>query len=650
LKIRYLYIILLLCILSGEGYGQSPSPDVHLFSVPISADGLEESLEVNLEKRTSVSFEEGVVVITESVNNLYIIIRVKFNSSATEAVDRLIDLKIESSAFLSMPKKLYKESWQLSPSKATTLRWGVDFEKGTQTGMIKMVFTLPDKTIQERRIGVRLQAAPGKADGSSCTGIPSERLKCLQGLKSTHPKVLEGIETLKTERKQEEAELEKWELGVLGDNVYNITCNLCRKGDFSFVGANKERPVSISTGWKIRVNKNRTLTLASDNWPEFDLKVEEDRSNETEVDTGGEVQVTNGSTINVAEEEEVLDTPLITKQIEEEYLAFSNRFWEDSIANSLKLDALLNLDEETRSRLNKYRKSQEGRADRKLVAWCFLNPYLALGSVLAVLLVGCFFLFRKRGEKVELPVETKKEAAAAVSQIEPPATTPLKREEESDDKIMFEEVVTEVDVANLVSLAEVTKDSNYASIDLTTAWLDTSLTKIHFKASSILAIGEMLAMENAYNPELDNVEELSEIGGFLLGHVFPQNDTYELAIATFIPITPEQNDRYTVKFGDEAWVELDDAMKEFPSQRLVGWFHTHPGHGLFLSNADIKVHSNTFLKPYHFAMEIDPVTPECDIAFFTWKKDGTLNNVQDRRMSQWWSFRNLLHRAQKAIR
>ncbi len=46
--------------------------------------------------------------------------------------------------------------------------------------------------------------------------------------------------------------------------------------------------------------------------------------------------------------------------------------------------------------------------------------------------------------------------------------------------------------------------------------------------------------------------------------------------------------------------------REEPALRLVGWWHTHPGFGVFLSDADRRTHRELFFKSHHLALVIDP--------------------------------------------
>jgi proteasome lid subunit RPN8/RPN11 len=60
---------------------------------------------------------------------------------------------------------------------------------------------------------------------------------------------------------------------------------------------------------------------------------------------------------------------------------------------------------------------------------------------------------------------------------------------------------------------------------------------------------------------------------------------------------------------------------------LVGYYHSHPGHGIFLSPTDLDNFSDHYAKPYNVAVVLDPTkemmlgTP--GIGFFGWGKDGT---------------------------
>jgi len=43
---------------------------------------------------------------------------------------------------------------------------------------------------------------------------------------------------------------------------------------------------------------------------------------------------------------------------------------------------------------------------------------------------------------------------------------------------------------------------------------------------------------------------------------------------------------------------------------IVGWYHSHPGHGCFMSQTDISTQKRMFNKPFHSAVVVDPINKE----------------------------------------
>jgi 26S proteasome regulatory subunit N11 len=43
---------------------------------------------------------------------------------------------------------------------------------------------------------------------------------------------------------------------------------------------------------------------------------------------------------------------------------------------------------------------------------------------------------------------------------------------------------------------------------------------------------------------------------------------------------------------------------------IVGWYHSHPGHGCFMSQTDISTQKRMFNKPFHSAIVVDPINKE----------------------------------------
>jgi proteasome lid subunit RPN8/RPN11 len=85
--------------------------------------------------------------------------------------------------------------------------------------------------------------------------------------------------------------------------------------------------------------------------------------------------------------------------------------------------------------------------------------------------------------------------------------------------------------------------------------------------------------------------------------------------------------RYTVMQGasvtytPESWRYLNDTLMErYPDDTavMVGWYHTHPGFGIFLSGMDLFIHQNFFTQIWHVAMVLDPRARTS--GFFCWDR------------------------------
>jgi proteasome lid subunit RPN8/RPN11 len=66
-----------------------------------------------------------------------------------------------------------------------------------------------------------------------------------------------------------------------------------------------------------------------------------------------------------------------------------------------------------------------------------------------------------------------------------------------------------------------------------------------------------------------------------------------------------------VTFTQETWEHIYKVKdKEHPNDRIVGWYHSHPGFGVFLSDHDTFIQENFFESPQQIAWVYDPHTDE----------------------------------------
>lgn len=66
-----------------------------------------------------------------------------------------------------------------------------------------------------------------------------------------------------------------------------------------------------------------------------------------------------------------------------------------------------------------------------------------------------------------------------------------------------------------------------------------------------------------------------------------------------------------VTFTQDTWAHIYSVKdRDFPSKRITGWYHSHPGFGIFLSRQDLFIHENFFSAPEQVAWVYDPHSDE----------------------------------------
>jgi proteasome lid subunit RPN8/RPN11/Skp family chaperone for outer membrane proteins len=63
-----------------------------------------------------------------------------------------------------------------------------------------------------------------------------------------------------------------------------------------------------------------------------------------------------------------------------------------------------------------------------------------------------------------------------------------------------------------------------------------------------------------------------------------------------------------VTFTHESWAQINEQMdSKFVDKRIIGWYHSHPDFGIFLSDRDCFIHEHFFSGPGQVAYVVDPV-------------------------------------------
>ncbi len=79
----------------------------------------------------------------------------------------------------------------------------------------------------------------------------------------------------------------------------------------------------------------------------------------------------------------------------------------------------------------------------------------------------------------------------------------------------------------------------------------------------------------------------AEICGVLVGNVFRDESGPYLLIHASIRGDSAEGRAAQVTFKAETWTHIQNIMEsDHPDAKIVGWYHTHPGFGIFLSGMD----------------------------------------------------------------
>lgn len=112
-------------------------------------------------------------------------------------------------------------------------------------------------------------------------------------------------------------------------------------------------------------------------------------------------------------------------------------------------------------------------------------------------------------------------------------------------------------------------------------------------------------------------DQSQEIGGFLLGGLHVDQSEY-IEIRHFLPAFDTRSRVASLTFTHETWARLTrDVDEQFPDEVILGWHHTHPNFGIFLSAYDLFIHRHFFSAPWQVALVVDPHRQE--FGFFQWR-------------------------------
>jgi proteasome lid subunit RPN8/RPN11 len=114
----------------------------------------------------------------------------------------------------------------------------------------------------------------------------------------------------------------------------------------------------------------------------------------------------------------------------------------------------------------------------------------------------------------------------------------------------------------------------------------------------------------------DTTDEV-ELCGVLVGDVCRDEVGNFLLIKGVIEGEGSNNYGAQVTFTHQTWEHINAIKdRDFPDNRIVGWYHTHPGFGVFLSSMDSFIQENFFNQPYQVAIVLE--TKQNKVGCFNW--------------------------------
>lgn len=110
-----------------------------------------------------------------------------------------------------------------------------------------------------------------------------------------------------------------------------------------------------------------------------------------------------------------------------------------------------------------------------------------------------------------------------------------------------------------------------------------------------------------------------ELGGVLPGSFYQHRGRLWIEIDGYIRAQRYVNTSASFKFTHDTWSAITrEKEARFADRPLVGWQHTHPGYGVFLSGMDLFIQNHFFNLPYQVALVVDPRADT--LGFFQWKR------------------------------
>lgn len=184
------------------------------------------------------------------------------------------------------------------------------------------------------------------------------------------------------------------------------------------------------------------------------------------------------------------------------------------------------------------------------------------------------------------------------------------------------------------SLEDVQHNDAYLPIDCADFSSDSAVRRIYLKNTCIKEI------YNLYAEDLRNPENPNEDGCMVLGRWVHDEERDEYYVSLEEIVKPGDDaifKEYELNFGGKIKLKVAEKLRRLRRETnlqydMTCWVHSHPGLGVFFSNADSGVQMQ-LKHPTHpkflVAIVIDILTPNQELGIFTFKHDTSINSKAD---------------------
>jgi proteasome lid subunit RPN8/RPN11 len=140
-------------------------------------------------------------------------------------------------------------------------------------------------------------------------------------------------------------------------------------------------------------------------------------------------------------------------------------------------------------------------------------------------------------------------------------------------------------------------------------------SKADFRLHFAPAVHEAILKHAAEDTEV-------EICGIVVGNWGTDQDGPFAAVSHYIRCDSAAKKFAEVTFTHESWDHINREMDtKYSELKIVGWYHSHPDFGIFLSDRDQFIHQHFFSGPGQLAFVVDPVRQLEGV--FVWKSGAT---------------------------